>query len=483
MMFNGRLSIASIGAGGNTLSGSVNGLTTIGAFKADQAKQQETEILFIAHVNLNVTLAYAGDDQNGSVTLALQSPDATDSYIFTKTYAGSAHLTYTVAISTNANVVQLAKLDLLTDTAVVDPANQNHVLAQNGLDIVQASLIESEPEFEKQAVAELFPNLPPATAELVIQAVRDWVMFTKRREEQCALDVVPMPPVPPRSYQVINIRAKNADDAKRYVEDLTANLQDPATLGNWLSALSERENYRTRLVIQFAGNSATALSDLGAAESDWRLFNPGDTIYLAAAGANGEANGSLQLSRIKTFESAITADSKESPAAKEIAILPYPATAIPSGADGIMLFVTASSSELLHVYAITNADIWKILQTAIAEANVASILGRLTDLGTASSSGTGASQSVSDTDVVNTFNSKFPNMGVGASITISRSGDPVDAYNNRVAAAVKVVNDLDSAAPAPARSTYPPASQPGVAFPVADSNTMLFLRLTRRRQG
>ena len=90
-----------------------------------------------------------------------------------------------------------------------------------------------------------------------------------------------------------------------------------------------------------------------------------------------------------------------------------------------MLFVTASSSELLHVYAITNADIWKILQTAIAEANVASILGRFTDLGTASSSGTGASQSVSDTDVRESFNSKFPNMGVGASITISRSGDPV----------------------------------------------------------
>jgi hypothetical protein len=136
MMFNGRLSIAAVGAGGNTLTGSVNGLTTIGAFKADQAKQQETEILFIAHMNLNATLAYAGDDQNGSVTLTLQAPGSTDSYIFTKTYAGTAHVTYMAAISTNANVVQLAKLDLLTDTAVVDPANQNHVLAQNGLDIV-----------------------------------------------------------------------------------------------------------------------------------------------------------------------------------------------------------------------------------------------------------------------------------------------------------------------------------------------------------
>src|SRR6185312_5254107 len=101
----------------------------------------------------------------------------------------------------------------------------------------------------------------------------------------------------------------------------------------------EAGNYRIRLVIQFAGNSATALSDLSAAESDWRLLNPGDTIQLAAAGAKDETDGALQLSRIRTFESAISADSKEDPAAKEIAILPYPQTAIPADADGVMLLV------------------------------------------------------------------------------------------------------------------------------------------------
>jgi hypothetical protein len=75
-------------------------------------------------------------------------------------------------------------------------------------------------------------------------------------------------------------------------------------------------------VIRFTGNSATALSDLSAAESDWRLLNPGDTIQLAAAGAKDETDSALQLRRIRTFESAISADSKEEPAAKEIAILP-----------------------------------------------------------------------------------------------------------------------------------------------------------------
>lgn len=481
MMFNGRLSIAAVGAGGNTLTGSVNGLTTIGAFKADQAKQQETEILFVAHMNLNAKLAYTGDDQNGSVTLTLQAPGSTDSYIFTKTYAGTAHVTYMVAISTNANVVQLAKLDLLTDTAVVDPANQNHVLAQNGLDIVQASLIESQPEFEQQAATELFPNLPPATAELVIQAVRDWVMFTKRREEQCALDVEPTPSAPPRSYQVINIRAKNADDAKRYVEDLTANLQDPATLGNWLKALFEAGNSRIRLVIRFAANSATALSDLSAAESDWRLLNPGDTIQLAAAGAKDETDGALQLSRIRTFESAISADSKEDPAAKEIAILPYPQSAIPAGADGVMLLVTTASLEMVHVYATTSADAWKLFQGAIGEGTVADSLRRFTDLGTASASGTGSTQSVNDSDVLAAFSSKFPSMGIRASLVISRAGDPTDALNNRGSAAAKIVKDLDPSAPLiPHPATYPPASHAGVAFPVTDANAMLFLQLRRK---
>jgi hypothetical protein len=485
MLFNGRLAVDTVTAAGDTLTGTLNGLVTVGAFKADQAKEQETEILFISHVNLNVTLKYTGDDQNGSISMTVGTAGATLAYVVTKTYAGTAHLTYTIAISSTPagtaapTVVQLAKLDLLTDSGVVDSANQNHVLAQNGLDIVQASLIESEPNFEKQAAAELFPDLPPATSELIIQAVRDWVMFTKRREEHCALDVVPTPQAPPRSYQVINIPAKNADDAQRYIEDLNANLQDPATLGNWLSALIAVANRRGRLVVRFAGNSAAALSDLGAAESDWKQLNPGDAIYMAAAGANGETNGALQLSRIRTFEGAIAGDSKESATAKEIAILPYPTTAIPAGADGVMLFVTASTVEAVHVFGGASADIWTLLQNAVAQGGVAGILGRFADLGIASAKGSGAAQTVTDSDVVTAFNGKFPNTTIGDAMVISRAGDATDAYNNRVAAGVKVVSDIDSNAAAPSRSTYPAAGQTGVAFPVADANAMLFVRVVR----
>src|SRR5262249_23945649 len=151
--------------------GSLNGLVTVGAFKADQAQQTEREILFIAHVNVKASLNYTGDDQNGSATLLLQASD-TESYVAEKTYAGNAHITYSVGVSPTTGInacqiIKLANLDLIADAGVLDPANLNHQLAQNGLDIVQASLIESEPTFEQQASGELFPSLPPATSELV----------------------------------------------------------------------------------------------------------------------------------------------------------------------------------------------------------------------------------------------------------------------------------------------------------------------------
>jgi len=484
MMFNGRLAIDTIGAGGSSMSGSINGLVTVGAFRANQAQQTETEILFIAHVNLKITLRYTGDDQNGSTTLVLQYSD-TESYVVQKTYAGNAHVTYSLGISPATGimagqVIALAKLDLVADAGVLDPANQNHQLARNGLDIVQASLIESEPTFEQQAAAELFPSLPPATSELVIQAVRDWVMFTKRREEQCALEVTPTPAAPPRRYLVLDIRALNAEAANRYIEDLTANLQNPATLGNWLNALISKAP-QPHLVLQYAGNSAVAISNLTAAESDWRQLNPGDTIYLAAAGAKDETDSTLQLSRIRTFESAISADSKEDPSAKEIAILPYPPTAIPGDADGVMLFVTVATLEKVHVYATTSADVWKAFQGMISEATVAASLQRFTDLGIASASGTGSTQTVNDTDVTSAFTSKFPSMAIRASLMISRAGDPADALNNRGTAGTKIVKDLDSSAPLmPHPVTYPPASHSGVAFPVTDANAMLFLQLRRK---
>jgi len=485
MMFNGRLAIDSVSAGATTLTGSLNGLMTLGAFKADQAKHQETEILFISHVNFNAKLVYTGTDQNGAVTLTLQSPGSNVSYMVEKTYAGAAHITYTLSLvgAAGAGPAPLAKLDLLSDPGVVDPSNPNHILAQNGLDIVQAALIESEPGFEKQASGELFPAGGPAVKEIAIRAVRDWVMFTRRREERCALDVAPIPVAPPRSYQVVNIRARSAEDAQRYVEDLSANLTDPVALGNWLRELLRAEIYRTRLIVRFRGNSAIALSDLTAAESDWRQMSPGDTIHLAAAGARDETDGVLQIARIKTFEGAIAADSHEDPHAREISIVPFPENAVPPAADGIMLFVTSSSIERVHAYA-TNADVFKNVVTAANEGKLTpDLVGRLTDLGIATASGSGAAQVVTDTNVVNAFNAAFANSGVTASILLSRSGDSAEAFDNRTAAAVKMVSHLDATAPTPVRMTYPPANAPGAGFPITDANAILVVRVIRRRQG
>ena len=350
LMLSGNLSIDQVSAvagGGPNLSGTLDGMITLGVFRADPANQRETEILFTQHINMGAALAYSGDDQEGSIVLTLTpastSTTSATSFILTKTYSGTAHLTYDVSVSettqSSTNTASLAKLDLMADLDVVNPANTFHGYAVNGLDIVQAAVIETEPSFERRAEAELFPSLPPATSELVIQAVRDWVMFTKRREEQCAREVVPLPPPPPRSYRVINLSG-SPDQAQAIFADLTLNLQRPTTLASLLNRLI-KDSGEMILVVKFAGDSATMLSDAGTAKSDWEAFNPGNTIYLAAAGASGETDNSLQKNRIKTFEGAISADSVEDPSAQELAILPFPAGVNLGGADGLMLLVTA----------------------------------------------------------------------------------------------------------------------------------------------
>jgi hypothetical protein len=255
------------------------------------------------------------------------------------------------------NVLTLGRLRLVPDADVVNPSNAFHQYAENGLDIVQAALIVSEPNIERNAESILFPAQPAATKELTINAVRDWVAFTRRREKHCAVAEPPAPPPPPRRYRVIDITSKTLDEAMTTAEALTARLHDPTAVVATIQALLLRQDRSdtVKLFVTFAGGTANAESDLSAAESDWKTFNPGDTIVYAAVGAVGETDAALQLKRVGTFEAAISGDSHETPTTKEDTIIPYPQAAIPANADGIMLFVTVpgltTTRHALLVYA------------------------------------------------------------------------------------------------------------------------------------
>ncbi|MEI6668476.1 MAG: hypothetical protein WCP29_09995 [Acidobacteriota bacterium] len=391
--FHGTLAVAQASA--TVLTGTLSGIYAFGILREDQGQQKTTEFLITERGHWPATITYAGDETDGSITLDVSMPVVAGATVrFSKTYiGGNARVLYELAVVPTAGgaagtPVTMGRLRLVADSQVVQPANVHHQYAETGLDIVQAALIVSEPTIKATADAQLFPPLPPATAEVAIQAVRDWVMFTRRRETQCAVVAAPVEVLPPRRYRILNVLAKNKEDAARQVEQLTALAQDPPSFARTLVSLMARDEHA--LVVNFPGGSATTDTDPSAIESDWRtFFRPGESIVYAAVGAQGETDAALQLNRLHTFESAIAADSTETPTAKEVSILPYPDAAVPLGADGIMLFITVTLDVAVrqHVY-LANADGLKLVTTALEGGPnappLATMLGRIDDVGTAS---------------------------------------------------------------------------------------------------
>jgi hypothetical protein len=483
LTFNGTLSISGISsaAAGLIVTGTVNGLLSVGQIRENQSQQKMIEYLLTERLNWPVTLTYAGDDANGSITVDLTlKGNSLSGLRLTKTFAGSlSEITYRLdGISKPPGgigppaVVLLGELGLIADPAVINPGNPYHQAAVSGLDLDQAALIVSEPAFETNAEGLLFPALPAATKELVIRAVRDWVAFTRRREKKCERDVEPVPPVPPRSYRVLNVTVER-EVAKDRVDSFTKLLKDPTKLATTINSLLEADSQGVKLVVTFAGGTAVLQSKPANVKFDWETFNPGNTIYYAAVGAVGESDAALQLSRLKTFEGAISADSKENLAAQEVTLVPYPPGAAIPGADGVMFFITVpAATEKQHVYA-ANANFYIAIQDAAKNGILTTeLLTRGKDLGLASYTASAAGAvTVTDDDVKSTFQSQLSGNTIQKSLVLSRKGDSNVDYDNRALAAEKIVTDLVSGSGLPTRMTYTGT------WPLTDAPSMLVVQV------
>jgi hypothetical protein len=460
-----------------TVQASLNLVVTISAISLQPAQEQEEEFVIIKKYNLNSAFSYQGDDLNGSITMDIFDPSSNSptSPIFhvVKSYLSSpASAEYVASLALNQNLTQFIDLELTGDSGVINVDNHYHQLAEDGLDLVQAALVETEPSFKKAAEGELFPQLPAATVELTIGAVRDWVLFTKRREETCAMGEEPAPLLPPRAYRIIN-GTVSQDQVGQTIERLQSAATNPTLLAEIIAAQIEAPH----VVIKFAGGSAQPLYDPAAAESDWKTLNPGKIIVAVLYGSIGDDDPILQQARAKQFENTISADSQEKAdgSTVEIPVVPYPQIAVPPDADGVMIFVTTNPVELQHVYATSNPDAWRLLQGQIQNSTLnPTTLNGLTDLGLASTTGTGTGQQFDDAQVQSAFKADFAEFTLAGSMMISRSGDSGQAFNDRKALAGRIVTDLDSTASAPSASVY--AAQ----LPIADANSILFLNTLPR---
>ncbi len=491
LSFHGTLTVSGLATNSTdpnvalVVSGTLNGVLSLGLLEEDQVEEKTVEYLITERYNWALTVTYKGTGSSGPIDFDLVvDPKTGVALRVSKSWLGAVQITYRLALVLPSKAgppgaVPLGELLLVADADVVDPNNVNHRYAVSGLDLVQAALIVSEPELEANALALLFPTVPAGTEELAIQAVRDWVMFTKRREKQCRAQVVPIPPAPPRRYRVIQLPAESVDDAQTGARTIRQLLHDPANLAKLINELLAKEEKRQRpkLVVEFAGGSATALSDLKAVGADWKsFFNPGSAIYYAAIGAVGDSSIDLQFARLKTLEGAIGGSSQEVPPATEDAMIPYPQDAVPDDADGIVLVVTL---EPIHVYAANSDRYQQLLKLADTSTSTAAtwkqLLDQVTDLGIANfTPGPGAAVAVNDAAVKSQFQTRLPNGGVELSALISRKGSSADAISRRKAASQQVVDDLGGQGASVVAQTN------AGAWPLNDAPAMLVVQVFNR---
>jgi hypothetical protein len=375
----------------------------------------------------------------------------------TKSYVGAAQATYRLAlvsgaVTTRLPAAQIAELQLVANPDVVNASNVFHQYADHGLDLLQAALVVKEPQLKSNAEALLFPAPSAAGTELVIQAVLDWVAFTKRRETQCRREVVVAPALPPRRYRVLNYLLETAQAAQAFAT-MFKDLPKRADAIEFLLS-EDRKAQHGPLVVTFAGGSATAESNLADARADWNEFKPGDQIYYSAAGALGETDPSLQLKRLQTFLGAITDASSEVEDATEDAIIPWPQEVTPEGADGVILIVSVmklADREAIQVYGADSTMFHRLVDAAkndqLQPGAWQSMLAKATNLGTASFT-PGGPLDVDSAAVQSNFHAMLPNQVIEESLLLV---DKNEATGNvdRVASVQKVVSNLGSNAPAP----------------------------------
>lgn len=346
--FHGTLSIANVTQSqrGIRRHGTLSGIYSLGILKEDQPDARTTEYLITERGSWPATVTSSPDDVDGISTLEVHAPLAKHASIrFGRGPQGASEIEYWLDFLGEPGAVlghRMGHVTLTRDADAANPANRAHQLAEAGLDLVQAALIVSEPEIKAQADAQLFPAAGPAAAELTIDAVRDWVMFMKRREKQCSAAVAPVAAPQLRRYRVLNMTCKTFEQAAlvRAIFESGLRTIDRTRMADWINRLLADQEDRAAAVLTYENDSVTPHTDLDMA--DWRSFAPGRTIYYAAIGSVGDVSDDVQTARLIGVEEFVGGRDADT---EQTIIAPYPENAVPPDADGIMVFITVDADK------------------------------------------------------------------------------------------------------------------------------------------
>jgi hypothetical protein len=212
-----------------------------------------------------------------------------------------------------------------------DLAAAEHPLHRQALTtIARVEQALGQPGFRRTAERLLFP-LEPAAREATVRAIRDWVLFHRRRSKRCV--EVARVVAPRRRYRLHHGRAPAGVSAAE-VRRMLRSILDRPRVDDPVDDL---------LTIEFGGTPSMLVTSEEAIVRALRSVETGDRLVLAAMGSEGEAGEDSLPAMEERLRQLVTVAATVTPLTEdaEVDVLPrVPAFLDTHSADGVMILVT-----------------------------------------------------------------------------------------------------------------------------------------------
>lgn len=274
-----------------------------------------------------------------------------------------------LAAEGDEEIVQVASARAIENPEVFAPDNALHTLALTALSRIERAL--RQPGFRTSAEAVLFPAVRPPEV-LIVNATRDWVLFHRRRDKQCA--PLERPVAPPRRFQLYHVSVAGPDELGGLRE----------ALGTGLGL--EDFDFRAVAVTDFAAASATLLTDAAVLREAWLQASPGNRLPYGAVANESSAviaeGAELARDRLRELALSLEPVTTVEPEAAFDVLAGVPSPLSPAGTDGMMLLVTRTVqvAEVCHDVLRTDDAEWAVFTEDLAAGNIAgatAILNRI----------------------------------------------------------------------------------------------------------
>lgn len=211
-------------------------------------------------------------------------------------------------------------------------------VAEHAIEVVAAAT--GEPERAEERTQLLFAPRDGRSSELKVRAVRDWVLFHRRRERTCSAPESRPVEAPPRCYDAYHVAA-TANTLGR-IDGLLAKLRE----GSNDAALELRRIVGSPFPVEFIGADAELYSDEAALLASYRERTPGRVLLRALIATQGDEDlESLERDRLAMLERVVSSVTIVDANTQRYVTDAVPSAFASTSSEGMILLVTEAAFE------------------------------------------------------------------------------------------------------------------------------------------